>query len=122
MPRARIVRVRPAPHQERELLEWEHLLLEQHGAIDTQQLAALGVTTDAITVTIPYGCSAVSQPPEVVVHRSRHSRTSQWRAFRPCGRPPYTTISVCAHGPAGWAGLTTRTVLVCGIQCHNTVT
>jgi hypothetical protein len=133
MPRPRIVRVRPAPHQVRELLEWEYLLLEQHGAIDTQQLAALGVTTDAITanvdagrwrallprvytpttglpprptrlhaallyagpsailshrtaaeewgmlpieegpvhITVPYGCSAVSQPPEVVVHRSR---------------------------------------------------
>ena len=133
MPRPRIVRVRPAPHQVRELLEWEQLLLEQHGVIDTKQLAALGITTDAITanvdagrwrallprvyttttgppprptrlhaallyaapsailshrtaaeewgmlpieegpvhVTVPYGCSAVSQPPEVVVHRSR---------------------------------------------------
>ena len=133
MPRPRTDRPRPAPHQVRELLEWEHLLLEQHGAIDTQQLAALGVTTDAITanvdagrwrallprvyttstglpprptrlhaallyagpsailshrtaaeewgmlpveegpvhVTVPYGCSAVSQPPEVAVHRSR---------------------------------------------------
>jgi hypothetical protein len=115
---------------------WEHLLLEQHDAVDTQQLAALGLTPDAIQanveagrwrallprvystttgppsrstrlnaallyagpsailshrtaaeewgmlpveegpvhVTVPYRCSAVSQPPEVVVHRSRAFR------------------------------------------------
>lgn len=108
-------------------------MLEQHGAVDTGQLAALGVTADAIAanvdasrwrallprvyttttglpprptrlhaallyagpsailshrtaaeewgmlpveegpvhVTVPYRCSAVSQPPEVVIHRSR---------------------------------------------------
>jgi hypothetical protein len=133
MPRRPADRPRLVPRQVRERQAWEHLVLEQHGAIETQQLAALGVTADAITanvdggrwrallprvyttttgppprptrmqaallyagpsailshrtaaeewdmlsigdgpvhVTVPYGCSAVSQPPEVVVHRSR---------------------------------------------------
>jgi hypothetical protein len=133
MPRPRTDRPRLLPRQVREPLAWEHLTLEQHGAVETQQLAALGVTPDAIAanldagrwrallprvyttatgvppratrlhaallyggpsailshrtaaeewgmlpveegpvhVTVPYGCSAISQPPEVVVHRSR---------------------------------------------------
>lgn len=133
MPRRPADRPRLVPRQVRERQAWEHLVLEQHGSIETQQLAALGVTADAITanvdggrwrallprvyttttgppprptrmhaallyagpsailshrtaaeewdmlsigdgpvhVTVPYGCSAVSQPPEVVVHRSR---------------------------------------------------
>lgn len=133
MPRRSTDRPRLVPRQVRELVAWEQLLLEQHGAVETQQLAALGVTADAITanvdggrwravlprvyttttglpprvtrlhaallyagptailshrsaaeewgmlpvgegpvyVTVPYGCSAVSQLPEVLVHRSR---------------------------------------------------
>ncbi len=133
MPRPRIERPRPAPRQVRDVVAWDQLVREQHGAVDTQQLAALGVTADAIEanidggrwhallprvystttgqpsrptklhaallyggplailshrtaaeewgmvqvkdgpvhVTVPYGCSAVSQLPEVVVHRSR---------------------------------------------------
>lgn len=133
MSRPRAERPRPVPRQVRDLRAWDHLLLEQHGAVETQQLAALGVTADAIVanvdagrwrallprvyttttgapprstrlsaallyagpsavlshrtaaeewgmlpleagpvhVTVPYGCSAISQPPEVVVHRSR---------------------------------------------------
>lgn len=133
MPRPRTDRPLPVPRQVRNLLAWESLLLEQHGAVDTGQLAALGVTADAIAadvdasrwrallprvyttttglpprptrlhaallyagpsailshrtaaeewgmlpveegpvhVTVPYRCSAVSQPPVVVVHRSR---------------------------------------------------
>lgn len=133
MPRRRTDRPRPVPRQVRDPLAWEHLLLEQHGAVDTKQLTTLGVTADAIAanvdagrwrallprvytttsgppprttrlhaallyagpsailshrtaaeewcmvpvgegpvhVTVPYGCSAVSQPPDVVVHRSR---------------------------------------------------
>lgn len=133
MPRPRTDRFQLVPRQVRELVAWEHLLLGQHGAVETQQLAALGVTADAIAanvdagrwrallprvyttttglpprptklqaallyagswallshrtaaeewgmvpvsegpvhVTVPYGCSAISQLPEVVVHRSR---------------------------------------------------
>ncbi|MGH3672154.1 MAG: hypothetical protein ACRDSH_16230, partial [Pseudonocardiaceae bacterium] len=136
MPRPRTDPSRPVPRQLRDLVAWEHLLSEQHGAVDTQQLAALGITPDAIQanieagrwrallprvyatatglpprptrlnaallyagprallshrtaaeewgmllvedgpvhVTVPYGCSAVSQPPEVVVHRSKAFR------------------------------------------------
>ena len=135
MPRPRTRCPRPVPHQlpEDDLPQWENLLVDQHGAVDTQQLAAFGITPDAIAanveagrwqallprvyavttgeppratrlhaallyagpsavlshrtaaeewgmlrvedgpvhVTVPYRCSAVSQPPLVVVHRSR---------------------------------------------------
>lgn len=79
MPRRPADRPRLVPRQVRELPAWEHLVLEQHGAIETQQLAALGVTADAITANVDGGrwrallprVYAVSQPPEVVVHRSR---------------------------------------------------
>lgn len=135
MPRPRTRCPRPVPRQipEEHLPQWEHLLVEQHGAVDTQQLAAFGITPDVIAanvdagrwrallprvyasttgeppratwlwaalryagpsavlshrtaaeewgmlriedgpvhVTVPYRCSAVSQPPHVVVHRSR---------------------------------------------------
>lgn len=118
------------------LLDWRRLLAQQHGVASASQLAAFGVTPDAIEanvdagrwshvlpriyamqtgqlprpamitaallyagpqallshhtaaeewrmierrdgpvhVTVPYGCSAVSQPPWLVVHRSRAFR------------------------------------------------
>jgi hypothetical protein len=39
----------------RELLAWEQLLLEQHSAVETQQLAALGVTADVIAANVDAG-------------------------------------------------------------------
>lgn len=135
MPRPHTRYSRPVPRQlsEDDLPQWELLLTEQHGAVDTDQLAAFGITPDAIAahvdagrwrpllprvyatttgqppratwlhaallyaghyavlshrtaaeewgmlrvedgpvhVTVPYRCSAVSQLPHVMVHRSR---------------------------------------------------
>lgn len=135
MPRPRTRWAAPIPRQiaAGERKQWTQLLVEQHGAVDTEQLAAFGITPDAIAahvgagrwrpllprvygtttgeptratwlhaalryagpsamlshrtaaeewgmlrvepgpvhVTVPYRCSAVSQPPYVVVHRSR---------------------------------------------------
>lgn len=123
-------------------------MIEQHGVVDTEQLAAFGITPDAITaqvaagrwqpllprvyatttgppsrvvwlhaalryagpcavlshrtaaeewgmvpaqdgpvhVTVPYRCSAVSQPPHVVVHRSR-----AWEYIAVATVPPRTS-------------------------------
>ena len=161
MPRPRIDRPRPAPRQVRDLVAWEQVLREQHGAVDTQQLAALGVTADAIEahvdggrwrallprvystttgvparttrlhaallyagpmailshrtaaeewgmlpidegpvhVTVPYGCSAVSQPPDVVVHRSRAFAYIAVASIPPRTSPADTALDLAVAEP-----------------------
>ncbi|HEX2297496.1 MAG TPA: hypothetical protein VHH34_03085 [Pseudonocardiaceae bacterium] len=150
MPRPRSSHSRRIPRQlsADDLPQWEQLLIEQHGVVDTEQLAAFGLTPDAIAaqveadrwqpllprvyatttgppprvarlqaalryagpaavlshrtaaeewgmvpaqdgpvhVTVPYRCSAVSQPPHVIVHRSR-----AWEYIAVATVPPRTS-------------------------------
>lgn len=179
-------RPHPAPRQvAANGSEWQRLLCDQHGVIDTGQLAEFGISSDVIKanvragrwrpmlpgvyvtatgpptrparlhaalryarpaallshrtaaeewgmvrqedgpvhVTVPYGCSAVSQLPHVVVHRSRAFAHLVAATVPPRTARPDTVIDVAAAEPTAQAAmrcfvglLTSSTVHIAEVQ------
>ncbi|MBB6377968.1 hypothetical protein BKA01_005228 [Pseudonocardia eucalypti] len=65
-----------------------------------------------VHVTVPYGCSAVSQPPLVVIHRSRAFRHIAVVGVPPLTSRPDTVIDLAVAEPTARLAMRTLTTLV----------